>query len=29
VLIPFVLGHFVLEVDLAARRIVVDWEQDY
>ena len=27
-LIPFV-AHFVLEVDLAARRILVDWELDY
>lgn len=28
-LIPFVRGHFVREVDLAAGRIVVDWERDY
>ncbi len=27
-LIPFV-GHFIVEVDLAGRRIVVDWEADY
>jgi len=27
-LIPFV-SHFVLNVDMAARRILVDWEQDY
>lgn len=28
-LIPFVRGHYVLEVDLAGDRIVVDWELDY
>ena len=28
-LIPFVQGHYVMEVDLAARRIVVDWQKDY
>ena len=28
ILIPFVLDRFVLEVDLAARRIDVDWEWD-
>jgi 16S rRNA processing protein RimM len=27
-LIPFV-SHFVLNVDMAARRILVDWELDY
>ena len=27
-LIPFV-AHFVLNVDMAARRILVDWELDY
>jgi len=27
-LIPFV-AHFVLKVDMAARRILVDWELDY
>ncbi len=27
-LVPFVLGHHVSEVDLARRRIVVDWEMD-
>ena len=26
-LIPFVIGRYVLEVDLAQRRIVVDWEE--
>ena len=29
ILIPWVLDHFVLEVDLAARRILVDWQEDY
>lgn len=28
-LVPFVPGHYVDEVDLAAGRIVVDWQQDY
>lgn len=29
ILIPWVLDHFVVEVDVAARRILVDWEEDY
>ncbi|MDO5090661.1 MAG: ribosome maturation factor RimM [Cardiobacteriaceae bacterium] len=29
ILIPFVVGHYILEVDLAARRIVADWETDW
>ncbi len=28
-LIPFVQGSYVLEVDLEARRILVDWQPDY
>lgn len=28
-LIPFVQGTYVLEVDLEARRIVVEWQPDY
>ena len=28
-LIPFVLGEIVREVDLAGRRLVVDWSPDY
>ncbi len=29
ILIPWVFDHFVFEVDLAAQRILVDWEEDY
>lgn len=28
-LIPFVMGPVVVEVDLAGRRIIVDWEEDW
>lgn len=28
-LIPFLLNHFVLQVDLAAKKIVVDWDEDF
>ena len=28
-LIPYVIGHYVLSVDLSAGCIEVDWEQDY
>lgn len=29
ILIPWVLDHFVLEVDRVERRILVDWQEDY
>ncbi len=29
ILIPWVLDHFVLEVDKVGRRIIVDWQEDY
>jgi len=28
-LIPFVTGQFVVSIDLAARRIVVDWDPEF
>ena len=28
-LLPFVIGHCVMEVDLATARIVVDWDPDF
>jgi len=28
-LLPFTIGHTVIEVDLAARRITVDWDPDF
>lgn len=27
-LIPYVLGHFVVDIDLANKQMTVDWEQD-
>ena len=29
ILIPWVLDHFIVEVDLATGKILVDWEEDY